>query len=62
MAWADSTNNPQTYHDNETQTTEWDGDVAQWDIIGNIVTTYWDVAVKSSYSDTTNQTQVWVDQ
>lgn len=59
MVWVDSTDTPQVYADNNGAV--WDSGDTKWDLVGNIAITYWDVSANTSYTDTTNNTQVWVE-
>lgn len=58
--WSDATTNASVWSCINPVESEWDAGASQWDLVGNVYTTLWDVN-DDTWSDATTNTVTWSD-
>jgi len=61
MAYTDATTNSASYKESKPNVTEWDSGDTQWDLIGNVAVTHWDIA-PPTFTPATGNTPVYTEQ
>lgn len=60
--WTEADNGVTQVYDEGLTGSVWDSGASVWDVEGNVILSYWDVAAGTSWVDSAGQSASWVEQ